>query len=123
MSDEGAEKVWVLDGSGASHASKATNFDDMPRTFFYMQEQSEFDPTAAPEERKLNPRGPSEKVSILETPIATEHTTFYDKKNQLWRQEFVQTEASYDSISPDGYDPWVYRYSKENMPAQAYEHA
>jgi len=38
----------------------------------------------------LNPNGPAEKVSILETAICKEHTTFYDKKNNLWRTQLAE---------------------------------
>ena len=46
--------------------------------------------------------GPSEKVSVLETVIAKEHTTFYDKK-QPKMMDLVQLNAK-DGELPAGYD-------------------
>ena len=50
---------------------------------------------------------PAEKVSVLETAIAKEHTTFYDKQAPK-REEFVQVEGDgthgtmgYDDVSPE----------------------
>jgi hypothetical protein len=41
---------------------------------------------------------------------------YYDQQNGLWRQQsFVQKKAKADGISPETYDPWVYKIVKENI--------
>lgn len=62
------------------------------RTTFYAQLEDE--------DGKANPnKVGAEKVSVLQTKLARHHTTYYDKKNNLWRepvnlaQENIQVEA------------------------------
>ena len=62
-----------------------------------------------------------EKVHTLDPKIAKEHTTFYDKRNQVWRTE-PQVMGQVYPIYPGKIDPWVYEFSLESMPAVANSH-
>jgi hypothetical protein len=48
-------------------------------------------------------------VSILDPKIARAHTTFYDKRNGVWREAFAQKN---DVLGKDNRDPWVYEFSR-----------
>ena len=63
-------------------------------------------------------------MSVLDPKICKEHTTFYDKRNGVWRQEFnlCEGESIPDAknlevypIGPLHYDPWVYDFSVDAM--------
>lgn len=51
--------------------------------------------------------------------IKLDSQVVYDQENGLWRDELVQTESGKkskaDPLSPENMDPWVYRYTKENI--------
>ena len=99
VSDE-AEKVSVLQTPNAGY-----------RTTFYMGKGSKMvnlNQADPPAQEPVVPAGP-EKVSVLETPIASTHTTFYNQLKADPKKKKV------DPISPENYDPWVYKFSKENM--------
>ena len=87
------EKVHVLEPEVYNVYSN----NDFPsqRTAFYLQESE------APE-----------KVHILEPKIARQHTTFYDKKNGVWRTNGPS--LSQQIINPVGMDHDVHRFSSEN---------
>ena len=67
----------------------------------------------------VNEDGEPEKVEVLDPKIAKTHTTFYDKKNGVWRNQQL---SSVDPIGPTNYDPWVYETSRDGMGAQV-QHA
>jgi hypothetical protein len=60
---------------------------------------------------RWNANSQPEKVSVTETVWAPGHTTYYDKKNSLWRMgsELVQDD---DTIGNTHIDPWVHKVSE-----------
>ena len=89
------EKVHALEPIAAHIAS----FQDFPsqRTAFYVQTE-EAPAAKAPEAQKekyvrkydvtgYGDKGGVEKSSVMDPRIGHTHTTFYDKKNGLWRQD------------------------------------
>ena len=63
--------------------------------------------------KKKAPEGLAEpeKVHTLDPKIAREHTTFYDKKNGMWRQSMAE-----DPVGRRNRNPWVYEFSRDNLP-------
>ena len=170
------EKVHALEPIPAQVASNSVDAFPNQRTAFYAQIEEEpakyeghFQSTDPKYVRKYDTsgygdRGGAEKVSVPDPRITHTHTTFYDKKNRLWRDDqaaLVQQEETpiadqhqapigawtyeqgetategianarnfiasdkpstrnagsrtvADPISPEGMDPWVYEYSKDN---------
>jgi len=72
------EKVHDLIPEAYRHASNSADNYPGIRTAFYAQTGDLNLPSQA---------GGPEKVHVLQTKHATSHTTFFDKKNGLWRQD------------------------------------
>lgn len=112
------EKVHVLEPIPSHIAS----FNDFPnqRTAFYAQLEDEpakkayeghFQSTDEKYVRKYDtkgygPNGGAEKVSVPDPRITHTHTTFYDKKNKLWREDqaalIQQEEEPINDSTPQG---------------------
>ena len=71
------------------------------RSTFNVQLGSEFDPNSEPE-----------KVLVPQTTSASHHTTYYDKKNSIWRQP-VELLQKTDTVGTSNIDPWVYEFSSD----------
>jgi hypothetical protein len=64
----------------------------------------------------MDPNSVPEKIMVPQTTNAKYHTTYYDKKNALWRQP-VDTELiqKADTMNNVNVDPWVYEFSSDVM--------
>jgi len=129
--DAAPEKVHVLEpevytaGSNSKYA-----FPNPYRTAFYAQRGEEdpaiFGSSEDPDEKasklpgkKLNGyKGnhllPAEKVFSLEPVTNREHTTFYDKRNGVWRSEEPQMMSQKPDIGRAGYDKAVRHFVNED---------
>ena len=73
------------------------------RSTFNVQTDADMDPNSEPE-----------KILVPQTTHSRYHTTYYDKKNSLWREE-PELLQHLDTINPNNVDPWVYEFSSEVM--------
>ena len=125
LAQEDPEKTHVLQPTAYNDLSNKSEFSyGAPRTAFYAQAHAHADDaepakTEADDSAPTKPAKPAyiapEKVHVLDPIIAREHTTFYDKKNGLWRGN-VFAEAHNSPIARANRDPWVYEFTRDNMP-------
>ena len=137
--DDQAEGVHVLDigANTMSNNGKALDGEavmDFPgpiRTAFYSQTGSElvYDNanglwrSLAQKHHKHHKAGEYDTAAVSESSKGTEvfeHALnatdgIPDDRSRSHAPAFVQKKAKVDPISPENYDPWVYKFSKENM--------
>jgi len=107
--NQGPEKVHELIPEAYNTVSNSGDMGVLSyphiRTAFYVQTEEE------PAQPAFNANQGPEKVHVLQTKHAKSHTTFYDKKNGLWRQgvELAQ-KANSDTIRDSHIDPAVHDF-------------
>lgn len=97
MTETDPEKLHILEPIAYNVDSNGERAFPNQRTAFYAQKGDLEEP---------------EKVHTLDPKIAREHTTFYDKKNGLWRENNL---VQVSPIGKANYDPWVYEFSHDAM--------